>query len=49
MSEDEIKHPLATLMKQKYGVTKQSSLRLNSDDSLFVVFCCFSKNCELYL
>lgn len=38
MSEDEIKHPLATLMKQKYGVTKQSSLRLNSDDSLFVVF-----------
>ena len=38
MSEDEIKHPLVTLMKQKYGVTKQSSLRLNSDDSLFVVF-----------
>lgn len=38
MSKDEIKHPLATLMKQKYGVTKQSSLRLKSDDSLFVVF-----------
>lgn len=38
MSEDEIKHPLATLMKQKYGVTRQSSLRLNSDDSLFVAF-----------
>ncbi len=34
----EVRNPLTTLMKQRYGINRQSSLRLTDKDTLFSTF-----------